>query len=233
MIPGPKYSINMPSEFYIESFISEKQLNNQSVSLVIPRITRERIHNSLYYKVNLHILGLRGDTLLELVKVLVRDLGTLRTKSVNQIHMLGGTIFKCLLMKLVEIRPTVEQVCLLLDQNLNERFDGKYIVALMLTYIRIQYYFLGAYDELAQRWKRYMKSYLKDYRKLKTLDLNQDCFSVSQTLKVSVLHMDELVDWLVTKEQIWGIPLGRCQWCDTIYESDSSDSSGSEDSWRD
>lgn len=70
------------NEFQVESNISPKQLNNQSVSLVIPRLTRDKIHNSMYYKVNLSNESLRGNTMVELLKVMIGAFGTIKVKMV-------------------------------------------------------------------------------------------------------------------------------------------------------
>ena len=231
----------MSAEFQYESFISEKQLNNQSVSLVIPRITRDKIHNNIYYRCNLHPVSMRGDTMLNLAPIIIRDLGKLRNpyqKPLNATLLLGGSEFKCLLMKLIEIRPTWEQIMTLINEEMvEESFENKYIVALVLVYGRIQYYFLTFSDDYyddAIKWRRLFKKYLNDYRKLKALDLNVDCWSTSQMQNVELIHLDEIVDWLATKDDIWGIPLGKCQWAnvynDDIEDSSSDSSSSSSDS---
>lgn len=219
-------------EFQVESFLSNKELNNQSVSLVIPRITRDRIHNMLYYKVNLTASSLRGDTILELSKIIIRDLGTLKGHSINIVHMLGGVEFKCLLMKLIEIRPTIDQLFAIFQlgeyQNNNTKydsFDDKYIIALLLVYIRVQYFFLRIDDPRAIKFHKLFKNFINDFRKLKCMDFEADCWSQSQNITVSIKHMDELVDYLVTKNQIWGIPLGSCRWCNIFVEESDTDSS--------
>lgn len=189
----------------------------------------------IYYKVNLHIVALRGDTMLELTKILVRDLGTLKGTSVNVVHMLGGVEFKCLLMKLVEIRPTADQIIQFFKiddeiehENKIKQFESKYIIVLLLVYIRIQYYYLRNDDELAVKFGQLFKKYIKDYRKLKSLDFEVDCWSQAQNLTVSIKHLDELVDQLVTNNQIWGIPLGKCRWCNIFTDSDSESDSNSD-----
>lgn len=214
----------MSREFYVESYLSTKELNNQSVSLVIPRLTRDRIHNVIYYKANLHTVALRGDTMKQLCKVIIRDLGTLQSTSINRKNVLGGVEFKCILMKLVEIRPTWEQLALLL-RNPHPSYNNKYVIALVLTYLRVQYFYLKNDDILAQNIKGAFKEYICDYRKMKSVSLEMDCWSASQNVTVEIIHMDELVDWLTTKDEIWGIPLGRCQWCSSLdLDVDSSDS---------
>ncbi|AQZ11508.1 PRP38 (YGR075C) [Zygosaccharomyces parabailii] len=213
----------MPQEFQIESYLSSKQLNHQSVSLVIPRIARDKIHNAMYYRVNLNTVSLRGDTIECLSKVIVRDLGSLAEPvSFQQVHVLGGIEFQCLLMKLVEIRPTWDQLEVMLQED-NTGFNNKYIVGLILAYIRIQYYFLQVEDPLAQRFRVLFKHYYNDYRKMKSVLFDQDCWTKSQTVSVNILHMDELVEWLLEREEIWGIPLGKCQWKE--LEESSSDES--------
>ncbi|QLQ80297.1 hypothetical protein HG537_0D02980 [Torulaspora globosa] len=211
----------MSFEFHVESYLSNKQLNNQSVSLVIPRLARDRIHNVMYYKVNLHPVAMRGDTIKQLIKLIVRDFGTLKDQSINETHILGGFEFKCVLMKLVELRPSWDQLQVMLLEE-DSSFNNKYIVALVLTYLRIQYYYLQDESELAMTIVNIFKKYIGDYRKMKSVALDMDCWSPSQTVTVCVVHTDELVDWLITKDEIWGFPLGKCQWCQYLNQDDTS-----------
>lgn len=222
----------MSFEFQVESNLSSKELNHRSVSLVIPRISREKIHSMLYYKANLSKSSLRGDTMLELIKIMIRDLGTLQSQSINTVHLIGSVEFKCILMKLIEIKPTLQQILFILNTAtnlINAKFNDKYIVALILTYIRIQYFFLSKDDPMVPHFIQIFKKYLLDYRKLKSVDLNMDCWSPSYTVEIGIVHMDELVDHLVKEKQIWGIPLGSCQWCN-IFDDDESDSDSDSDS---
>ncbi|AAS52887.1 AER206Cp [Eremothecium gossypii ATCC 10895] len=230
----------MPQEFLVESHISDKQLSNQSTSLVIPKIARLRIHNSMYYKINLYPTGLRGNTLKQLVRVLVRDLGACKHRSGPMLHICGNTEFQCLLMKVIEIRPTWSQIYTLLqlgDERKTGKFNNKYIAVLILVYLRIQYYFLA--DEKAESFppeadgdvtaakvKALFAHFLADYRKVKCLDLEVDCWSGATQKSVSVQHVDEIVDWLCTKDSIWGIPLGRCRWLADVLEADAEAAEG-------
>ncbi|EDO16275.1 hypothetical protein Kpol_1053p11 [Vanderwaltozyma polyspora DSM 70294] len=218
----------MSNEFLVESHLSNKQLNNQSVSLVIPRITRDKIHNSIYYKANLDNSSLRGLNMLQLIEVIVRDLGTLKDKSVNQVCFLGGVEFKCILMKLIEICPTWEQLMTIIQMqdNVIDNFDNKYLVALVLTYIRIQYYYDN--DEVnSKKYRELFSKCISDYRKLKSVAMDTDCWSMSQSIEIKIIHLDELVDWLCSEDEIWGIPLGHCQWSD-LNASDEDDESSDE-----
>ncbi|QLL34378.1 hypothetical protein HG536_0G02390 [Torulaspora globosa] len=219
----------MSFEFHVESYLSSKQLNNQSVSLVIPRLARDRIHNVMYYKVNLHPVAMRGDTLKQLINIIVRDFGTLKDQSVNATHVLGGFEFKCILMKLVELRPTWDQLQVLLQEG-ESGFSNKYIVALVLTYLRIQYYYLQDESDLAKSIVGIFKMYICDYRKMKSVALDMDCWSPSQSVSVCIVHTDELVDWLVTRDEVWGFPLGKCQWCQGLDRDSSSSGESSSES---
>ncbi|CCE65626.1 hypothetical protein TPHA_0M00510 [Tetrapisispora phaffii CBS 4417] len=226
----------MSHEFAVEAYLSSKQLNNQSVSLVIPRLTRDKIHNSMYYKVNLTDNSLRGNTVLQLSKVIVRDLGTLLNGSSQQLNVIGGVEFKCILMKLVEMRPTWEQLLSLLniDNDFNSvgtvgEFDNKYITALVLTYIRIQYHFINSDHQLFNKCKKLFKLYMNDYRKLKSIAFGTNCWSMSQAIDVGIGHIDELVEWLATKNDIWGLPLAMCSWCN-LDEASESESESTADS---
>lgn len=228
--------LSMSREFYVESFISPKELNNQSVSLVIPRITRDRIHTNVYYKCNLGALSLRGDSMLNLSRILIRDFGKIKepySKEVNASMLVGGPQFKCLLMKVVELRPTIEQLRSMLELgSAIPHFEDKYICVLLLVYGRIQYYYLTRDNMIAKFWRGLFMKYITDYRKLKIINMHEDCWSQSQNITVSLSHIDEIVDWLATKNEIWGIPLGRCQWSDIYnedYDDESSDDSSSDD----
>lgn len=217
----------------MESYLSTKQLNNQSVSLVIPRLTRDRIHNVIYYKANLHTVALRGDTIEKISQVIIRDFGALKDKPVNMKHVLGGAEFKCILMKLVEIRPTWDQLAVFL-KDFDPGFNNKYVVALVLVYLRIQYFYLKKDDILAQNIKNTFNKYICDYRKIKSVAFEMDCWSPSQNAVVDVVHMDELVDWLIIKDEIWGIPLGKCQWCAALdQDQESSEDESSDESESD
>lgn len=217
----------MSAEFFVESHISSKQLNHQSVSLVVPRLARDKIHNNIYYKANLSAPSLRGETFEGLVKVLVRDFGTLSGRSVNQVNTVGGIAFKCTLMKMIEIRPTVQQLMEVVKVRDGTPFDNKYIAVLVLVYIRLQYYYLPRDNADSQTFKQLFKECLKDYRKVKAINLDQDCLAISQSLEVKVVHIDEVVERLAEGQDIWGLPLGKCTWCD-LYTSDDQDSSDSD-----
>lgn len=231
----------MPREFQVESFISGKELNNQSVSLVIPRITRDRIHNNIYYKCNLHTVSLRGDSMNHLTKIIIRDFGKIKdpyVKELNGSMLVGGPQFKCLLMKLIEIRPTMEQLQAMFELGCTiPNFEDKYIIALLLVYGRIQYYYLNIDSEIAKYWRNSLKKYITDYRKVKVINMHEDCWSQSQNIGVSIAHLDEIVDRLAIKEEIWGIPLGKCQWGDIyneeIDDESSEDSDSEEESYSD
>ncbi|CAI4062337.1 hypothetical protein SKDZ_07G3220 [Saccharomyces kudriavzevii ZP591] len=224
-------------DFQVESHISSKQLNNQSVSLIIPRLTRDKIHNSIYYKVNLSNESLRGNTMLELLRVIIDALGTLRGQDGHlNMAVLGGVEFKCILMKLVEIRPNLKQLAFLLDVKNVKDFNSKYIVALVLVYARLQYYYLNdqnknnSYEnDLIQLFKVQLYKYSQQFFKLKSFPLQVDCFAHSQNEELCIVHVDELVDWLVTQDHIWGIPLGKCQWSKIYDSEEESSSSESED----
>ncbi|CAI2004431.1 hypothetical protein SEUBUCD646_0G03330 [Saccharomyces eubayanus] len=223
-------------EFQVESHISLKQLNNQSVSLIIPRLTRDKIHNSMYYKVNLSNESLRGNTMVELLKVIIGKFGALKDQDGHMnMSVLGGVEFKCILMKLVEIRPTLQQLTFLLNVNDSNTFSSKYITALILVYARLQYYYLNDKnnndtnaDDLVKLFKVQLYKYSQQFSKLKSFPLQVDCFAHSNNEELCIIRVDELVDWLVTQDHIWGIPLGKCQWS-KIYDSEEESSSSGSD----
>ncbi|AMD19075.1 HBR174Cp [Eremothecium sinecaudum] len=230
----------MPQEFHIQSNISDKQLNHQSTSLVIPQITRLRIHSSMYYKIKLDRRSLRGDTMKQVLKVLVNDFGRCYDQSASMINVCGNVEFKCMLMKIIEICPTWAQVCeiLQLGSELHKQylFNDKYIVALLLVYLRIQYYYLpdsksderGALQDVdstgkitTRKIKAIYKNFLCDFRKLKSINFEVDCWSSSMQKNVCIYHLDEIIDRLCTEDNIWGVPLGKCQWAANIIEDES------------
>ncbi|SCU91569.1 LAFA_0F04544g1_1 [Lachancea sp. 'fantastica'] len=236
----------MAREFRFDENVSEKQLNFQSTSLIIPSITRTRIHNSMYYKANLDTASLRGNSMLQLSKTMLHELGTCRGIQSQKGIVCGGVEFKCLLMKLIHIRPTWAQLLVILQKGheKHSRFDNKYLVVLVLTYLRLQYYFLSKPSEVlnitsirdfdkdqdvtAENLKSLLLLYIRDYRKVKCMALDADCWSQGGLQKVEIRHIDEIVDWLCTESQIWALPLGQCQWCDIYAENEDEDDSDSE-----
>lgn len=156
--------------------------------------------------------------MVQLGPLLVTELGTMVGKSINPSLVLGGVEFKCLLMKLVELKPTWEQIRYIIDRNKDSNgFEDKYIVAMLLVYLRIQYAFVNDENPIHEDLEVIFKRYLSDYRKLKSLEWSQDCWSSSSgQIEVEVVHMDELVEWLVTKKEIWQLPLSYCPWARTI-----------------
>lgn len=185
----------------------------------------------MYYKVNLTAASLRGDTIVQLIPVIVRDLGTLNDRKRPHLTVLGGVEFKCLLMKLINLRPPWEQLKVLLEPH--EPFNNKYVAALILTYLRVSYYFLTETNPSEQDISfsllhGLMKTYIRDHRKLKGYPLNIDCWSSSVKKEIKLIHFDELIDWLCEKNEIWGIPLGKCNWC-KIWEDEEEDDDSSSD----
>lgn len=214
----------MSKEFYVDENISGKHLNHQSTSLVVPQIFRNKVFSSMYYKVNLTPASLRGDTLVELVNIMVRDFGSINDRKFPQVFVCGGVEFKCILMKLINIRPSWDQLQVLLEPKGN--FNEKYMLALVLCYLRISYYFVSSTPELgitSQMLTELFKKYSKDYRKIKSIPFEDDCWSPSSLQDISVLHVDELVEYLCEMKQIWGIPLGKSQWCE-FWDDDSETS---------
>ncbi|SCV03432.1 LAMI_0H08108g1_1 [Lachancea mirantina] len=238
----------MPREFQNDETLSHKQLNRQSTSLVIPQLTRVRIQNSMYYKINLDPCAQRGLNMKQLSKTLVQNLGTVRSGVRNFRLACGGVEFKCLLMKLVQLRPTWSEIVLLLKRGHPEKskFDNKYLVVLLLVYLRVQYFYLtwndneerraintladldSQGDVTAEKLVNVFRFFIRDYRKIKSLPLDQDFWSNSFDKQAVVLHVDEILDWLCTEESIWGLPLGKCRWCDIFADYSSSESSSEE-----
>ena len=78
-------------------------------------------------------------------------------------------------------------------------------------------------------FKVQLYKYSQQYFKLKSFPLQKDCFAHSYNQELCIIHVDELVDWLVTQDHIWGMPLGKCQW-NKIYDSDEESSSSESES---
>ncbi|CAH00330.1 U4/U6-U5 snRNP complex subunit PRP38 [Kluyveromyces lactis] len=226
----------MPNEFYVEENLSGKQLNHQSASLVVPQIFRNKVSSCMYYKFNLTPASLRGDTIVELIPVIVRDFGTMDERKTPHVTVLGGIEFKCLLMKLINLRPPWEQLKVLLEPH--EPLNNKYIAALVLCYMRISYYFLTESNPSEQDISfnllhDLMKKYILDHRKLKSYSLDMDCWSSSIKKEIKLIHFDELIDWLCDRNEIWGIPLGKCNWCKIWDDEEDDESSSDSDSSSD
>lgn len=181
--------------------------------------------SSMYYKVNLTPISMRGDTIVQLIPIIVRDLGSLNERKSPHMGVCGGVEFKCLLMKMINLRPPWDQLKVLLEPH--ETFNNKYITVLILCYLRISYYFLSETHSNEQGISfgllhDMMKKYIKDHRKLKSYPLDVDCWSQAIKKELVISHLDEIVDWLCEKSEIWGIPLGKCSWC-KIWDDDDDD----------
>ncbi|CDK26134.1 unnamed protein product [Kuraishia capsulata CBS 1993] len=95
-------------------------------------------------------------------------------------------IFMCLLLKMLQIQPSPEIVNYLLRQP-----HFKYVTALAALYVRLTSSSVQVYKTL--------EPLLEDYRKLVLFD----------GMKKRLIHMDELVDDLLTKEKFCDLMMPR------------------------
>jgi len=110
-----------------------------------------------------------------------------------EIDYVGGTYggrrrpakFLCLFLKMLQIQPDEDVVMEYIKQ-----VEWKYLRALGVMYLRISGRPVQVYQTL--------EPFLADYRKLRYRDL---------TGKMSLIHMDELVDWLIREETVCDVTM--------------------------
>lgn len=206
----------MQQDFQVDTTLSAKQLNHQSTSVVIPHILRTRIHQSMFYKTNLSLGNMRGHTMLEFMPVLFKYF----IDPKKQLKYCGGGEFTAFLLKLIEIKPTWEQVTSFIQVYCLKNMEiMKYAYALMMCYLRIQYYFIFEHDEqypILQQWFR--DGYTR-YNKIKCLRFDVDTSNKNDFV---TYHVDELIDRLMRASDIWGIPLGQCRWLVNEFDDTSN-----------
>ncbi|SSD61212.1 related to Pre-mRNA-splicing factor 38 [Saccharomycodes ludwigii] len=211
----------MDFTFQIDKTLSDKILNHQSTSSVIPHVTRYNLQSTIFYKINLSSNNLRGNTMLQYLPFLLAKYQD------NILCRCGGTMeFKCLLLKLIEIKPTWEQMQLLLSSITKATMRNKcwkYLYVLLVVYLRIQYHFITA--EISEQHTdlvRWFEDGYSRYNKFKSvkfdLDVSDKSLQLDNADTVTIYHIDELIDWLLTQRNIWGIPLGNSTWIKEVDE---------------
>lgn len=152
-------------------------VHGKDPQLLVEKIIRERIYESLYWKEQ--CFGLNAESILDLAVELDHVGGTYGNQR--------PTPFLCLLLKLLQIQPSLAVV-----QEYIMQEDFKYLRALGLLYLRM---FLPS----VQVYRR-LEPYLADRRRLR-LRLPSGVYSLT--------YMDEIVDELLTKDRVFDIILPR------------------------
>lgn len=152
-------------------------IHGKDPQLLIEKIIRERIYDSLYWKET--CFGLNAETILD--------------KAV-ELDCVGGTYanqrpvpFLCLLLKLLQIQPSLEIV----EEYINQP-DFKYLCVLGLFYYRL----IGSSVDVYRK----LEPLLADRRKLR-LRLPSGTYTLT--------HIDEVVDDLLCNDRLFGIILPR------------------------
>lgn len=159
--------------------------------LLVEKIIRERIYECLYWKEE--CFGLNAETILD--------------KAVELDHV-GGTFgnqrptaFLCLLLKLLQIQPSLPIV----EEYINQE-DFKYLRILALTYLRLVAPAVVVYSRL--------ETFLVDRRKLRMRQANGS---------YSLTYLDEVVDQLLTQDRVFDIILPRLTKRDVLEENENLD----------
>lgn len=152
-------------------------IHGKDPQLLIEKIIRERIYDSLYWKET--CFGLNAETILD--------------KAV-ELDCVGGTYanqrpvpFLCLLLKLLQIQPSLEIV-----EEYIQQPDFKYLRVLGLFYYRL----IGSSIDVYRR----LEPLLADRRKLR-LRLPSGTYVLT--------HIDQVVDDLLCNDRLFGIILPR------------------------
>ncbi|PXF44110.1 Pre-mRNA-splicing factor 38 [Gracilariopsis chorda] len=155
----------------------------------IPPITRSSIHRSPYW--NRHLFGVSVADLVPLAVSLSYISGT-------QGPMHTPSPFLCMLLKLLQLAPTTPEISVYLDQT-----HFKYPRILAAFYIRLM--------ETPAAVHRLLEPLLSDYRKLvaRSVDVAPFMPTVSTNGTFVIVHVDDIVDALLTQRELFGIPLPR------------------------
>ncbi|PJF17527.1 Pre-mRNA-splicing factor 38 domain-containing protein [Paramicrosporidium saccamoebae] len=152
-------------------------VHGRDPQLLVEKIIRERIYESVFWKEE--CFGLNAETILD--------------KAV-ELNYVGGTFanqrpvpFLCLLLKLLQIQPTMPIVEEYIQQE-----DWKYLRLLGLFYLRLVAPSVQVYTKL--------EPFLADRRKIRSRQT-----SGTYTLA----HVDEVVDEMLTQDRVFGIILPR------------------------
>lgn len=152
-----------------------KQVHGSNPQFLIEKILRLRIYENRYWKE--HCFGLTAETLVDRAVMLDYMGGSAS-------HNVKPTPFVCLLLKLLQIQPTMDIVFEYIKQE-----DYKYLRALGAFYVRM----VGRPAEVY----RYLEPLLEDYSKLAKRSPNG----------WDLVHMDEYIDQLLTGELCCDITL--------------------------
>jgi len=152
-------------------------VHGQDPQLLIEKIVRERIYDNVYWKE--HCFGKTAETILDLAVEL---------DHVGGYHSNQRPVpFLCLLLKLLQIQPSLEIVEEYIEQD-----DFKYLRALALFYARLVLPAARVYSVL--------EPFYADRRRLRLR---------SEDGSFALLYIDELVDNLLQNDRVFGIILPR------------------------
>ncbi|CAN8073258.1 unnamed protein product [Agarophyton chilense] len=155
----------------------------------IPPITRTSIHLSPYW--NRHLFGVS-------VADLVPQAVSLSHLSATHGPMHTPSPFLCMLLKLLQLAPTTQEIAVYLHQT-----HFKYPRVLAAFYVRLM--------ETPPVVYRLLEPLLSDFRKLvvRASDVNALVSNLSSSHTYVIVHVDEIIDALLTQRQLFGIPLPR------------------------
>jgi len=156
-------------------------LHGRDPQLLIEKILREKIYDSLYWKEE--CFGLDAESILDKA-VELQFVGT-TTSSAQK-----PTPFVCLLLKLLQLQPTHEIILLLMEQR-----DFKYITALAMVYWRLVAPPVEVFGVL--------ESFLPDRRRIRV------CSNGNSSEKFEIVHLDSFADDLLNKETFFDLMLPR------------------------
>lgn len=152
-------------------------IHGKDPQLLIEKIIRERVYDSLYWKET--CFGLNAETILDRAVELTYVGGTYANQR--------PVPFLCLLLKLLQIQPSLEIV-----EEYIRQPDFKYLRVLGLFYYRL----VGASVDVYRK----LEPLLADRRKLR-LRLPSGTYAL--------IHVDEVIDDLLCNDRLFGIILPR------------------------
>lgn len=156
-----------------------KHVHGTDPQFLIDTIIRNKIYNTLYWKLN--CFGLNVESLIDECFKL-QYIGLYELNSNNN----KPTAFICLLLKLLQIQPDNDIITLCIQQNIL-----KYCRCLFMLYLRIV-------SSNASYIYNTLEKHYNDYRKIIIINHNNT---------YDIIHIDEYIDILLNNNEIYGIKL--------------------------
>lgn len=166
-------------------------LHGRDPQLLVEKILREKIYDSLYWKEE--CFGLNAESILDKAVELVA-IGTTVSSSSQR-----PSPFVCLLLKLLQLQPTHEIILFLMEQR-----DFKYVTALAMVYWRMVAPPIEVYGVL--------ESFLPDRRRIRVYSkavAGDGDGGGGDGDKYEITHIDSLADDLLRKDTFYGLMLPR------------------------